>query len=66
MVNNTRFYEKNPTHSTAASAPTFGQPTIGVSLARHPAVFISSHNAPLKTNNDFKGDNSTTHMTRSR
>ena len=46
MVNNTRFYEKNPTHSTAASAPTFGQPTSDVSLARHPAVFISSHNAP--------------------
>ena len=46
MANNTRFYEKNPAHSTTASAPTFGQPIIDVSLARHPAVFISSHNAP--------------------
>ena len=46
MVNNTLFHEKNPTRSTAARAPTFGQPTIDVSLARHPAVFISSHNAP--------------------
>lgn len=59
MVNDTRFHDKNPTHSTAARAPTFGQPTIDVSLARHAAVFQSRHTMLLpKTNNDFIGDNS--------